>query len=145
MRFEDERHPCVGPSGHPAVCHVRVYRPARLIVAVLCELPSNPRPSITNAAEILSAEIWALEGRPTLDRFGVVAHHPQLASPTAPRRRTPAGAFDLVLVHPGDGRLVLDAGIVRRQVFGAVTRWQPLALDELEALIGEPWTPIPLD
>jgi len=144
MAYEEYRHPFVGLLGREAVCHVRVYRHGGQVVVVLCELPDNPGTSVTNAAEIIADEVWALEGRPPLDRYIVVEHYPPLPSAAVLQRRTLAGDFDRVMLPRGDQRLVMDAGIVRRRVFGEVERWQHLKLDELEALIGEPWTPVPI-
>jgi len=77
-------------------------------------------------------------------RYLVVEHYPQLAGAHAPRRRTSAGDFDRGIFTVGDGQLHLSAGRWRRVVFAEVEHWQHLELDELEALIGEPWMPIPL-
>lgn len=89
--------------------------------------------------------MWTLEGGPPLDPYIVVEHHPPVPSAVSPQRPTLVEDFDRVMLPRGDRRLVMDAGIVRRQVVGEVERWQHLELDDMEALIGEPWTPVPID
>ena len=107
----------------------------------------NPGVSVTNAAEIILSEVWALEGRPPLDQVIVIEHYPPLlpavGSEPVPRR-TVAGDFDRVRFVAGDGQLHHSAGRWRRTVV-AEPEWQHLELAEVEAIIGEPWTPIPLD
>lgn len=58
-------------------------------------------------------------------------------------RRTVAEDFDRVRFVAGDGQLHHRAGRWRRNVVSEPA-WQHLELAEVEAIIGEPWTPIPV-
>jgi hypothetical protein len=120
----------VHPTPGGGRCRVRLYLPEEDLDApvVLCsELPNNPGLSVTQAAEVIAAEVISSFG---LKRPVWIEHHPPES--TDGRSET----FDLVLFSGHEVSEVLAGGEWRKEI-GVPTAWKRLDRPTVETLVGE--------
>lgn len=122
------RHPYYNSVGRPAVCHIREYVAGITVVIVCSEVPDNPGTNVTTMAEQIATAIWHDVGQPPLSRFQWIEHYGDRGSieGVAAMKET----FDLVTFE----HLVATAQLVD-------PHWLRITQADVEALIGEAWTP----
>lgn len=116
--------------GRRGRCYLQVFEArGSLPLAIACEVPDNPGPSITNAAEDLATQVWqqllphAREGI----RFVECYVDPPHADRAGDAGGAPAARFDEVLFRLDHDRLHSP-------------RWRHLSRAEVEAWIGGPFS-----
>jgi hypothetical protein len=134
------------PTPHGGRCRIRIYEDTTELPVIVCtELPDNPGMSITNAAEVIAAEVLAnhpdvfdpfalgsIRGVSYDKPFVWIEHYEDGARGTPEDRAT----FDLVEFSHYEVRDVLRAGQWRKEI--GEPSWKPLDRASVEALIGGP-------
>ena len=110
--------------GRRGRCYLQVFEPrGSLPLAIACEVPDNPGPSITNAAEHLATQIW--QQLLPRAREGIRFVECYIDPPRADGG--PAEHFDEVLFRLDHNRL-------------HAPQWRHLTRAEVEAWIGGPFS-----
>jgi hypothetical protein len=104
-------------------CDLHVYRDGDAAVVVASERADNPGSSITNSYENLATGVWQKMGL-FLDQVTWVEHYASQSCGVCIEE-----TFDWVTFGLRDGRLISPT-------------WQPGSRDELEQLIGQPFTQV---
>jgi len=126
----------IHPTPHRGRCRVRIYRPdlpeegsaARDEAVVICtEQRDNPGQSVTNAAEILAAEVISFHRLPA--PLVWVEHYEEDGARGTPKD---PHTFDLVTFSSYE---VKDLGEKHRRI--GEPSWKPLDRATVEALVGE--------
>ena len=154
MLLRDERHVYEGYWSPGAVCRVRIYAgtpaTAGLPVVIVTQVPENQNTSITNLCEYLAAEILTRylpqqDGAEPpyvyIEHYPDDCQYPQIYHPGGRHQASYAQEhFEYVTFeHTNPDRTVVF-GPRERWKFGQPV-WRRIEQAELEALIGQPWTP----
>lgn len=127
----DYIQPYLSETGARSQCRIRLYLPddeeRDAPVVIASELATNPGANVTNAAELVAAEVMTAH---LLDRLVWIEHYPPEA--TDGREET----FDLVTFgHYVPEQPIL--GAIRRKRLGE-PHWKRLDRTTVEALVGQP-------
>jgi hypothetical protein len=121
----DARFPYPGYFERPAACRLRLYQHEGRTVALLTELNDNPGASVTNCAETV-AHLVVREYELDPERTTFIEHYPGRPGPKGAVRDE---NFDLVTFTE------------RQWDQFKGTHWQRLDVDQVQAFIGQAWTP----
>ncbi len=134
-----------GFFGHLARCYIRIWTGrGQLPVVLATELPDNPGTSITNAAELVAAQVWQqlLPDVPEArEGFDWIERYPARPGRHAPLHRAMDGeTLDLVTFALGEKR----DGVQQLAMDRSAHPWQRISRADVERMIGGP-LPMGLD